>query len=123
MIDEYTRLLESSAGHADDRVASEAVSKLVAHLKSTGRVKMLPAILRQLRTIAARRRALAPVVEVAHEKEAARALRDAAAAGIVAKHVHINTALIHGWRARSGSQLVDRSAKRALIDIYQKVTA
>lgn len=122
MIDEYTRLLEATA-EIEDKVASDAaVTKLIMHLKSAGRMKMLPQIARELRKVAARRHALRPVVEVAHQKEVEAALRAAAHEGIVAKHAIVNPTLIHGWRAKCGDKLVDHSAKRALLTIYQNVT-
>lgn len=122
MIDTYTRLLEATAELEDKERADVAVTKLILHLKSAGRMKMLPQIARELRKIAARRNARRPHIEVAHEKESAAALLAAAREGIVAKHTSLNHDLIHGWRARSGDRLVDYSAKRALLDIYQKVT-
>lgn len=122
MIDEYTRLLEATAEIEDKEASDAAVTKLIMHLKSAGRMKMLPQIARELRKVAARRHALRPSVEVAHQKEAEAALRAAAHEGIVAKHASVNHSLIHGWRAKSGDKLVDHSAKRALLSIYQKVT-
>ncbi|MCI0597865.1 hypothetical protein L0Y34_02235 [Candidatus Parcubacteria bacterium] len=122
-MDEYTRVLEAVAETADEKTAEAAVQKLIAHLKSSGRMKMLPHIARELRKIGARRRLHAPHVEVASEKEKARALAEARAAGIDAKDVHVNRALISGWRARSAGMLVDESGKRALIDIYRKIIA
>jgi F0F1-type ATP synthase delta subunit len=122
MIDDYTRLLEATAEIGDKAASDAAVTKLILHLKSAGRMKMLPEIVRELQKIAARRHALRPTVEVAHEKESAAALRAAAAEGIVARHTSVNPSLIHGWRARSGDKLIDRSAKRALLHIYQQVT-
>jgi len=123
MIDDYTRLLEATVELEDKAVSDAAVTKLIMHLKSAGRMKMLPQIARELRKIAARRHALRPYVEVAHQKEAARALCAAAAAGIVARHAVVNHSLIHGWRAREEGKLVDHSAKRALLHIYQRVTS
>lgn len=122
MIDEYTRLLEATAEIEDKAASDAAVTKLIMHLKSSGRMKMLPQIARELRKIAARRHALRPTVEVAHEKEVSAALRAAAHEGIVASHASVNPGLIHGWRARSGDKLIDHSAKRALLSIYQQVT-
>ncbi len=122
MIDNYTRLLDATAELDDKEHADAAVTKLMLHLKSMGRMKMLPTIARELRKIAARRHARRPHVEVAHQKESAAALLAAAREGIVAQHTEVNHDLIHGWRARSGDKLVDHSAKRALLDIYQKVT-
>ena len=122
MIDTYTRLLESVASLEDASASETAVTNLVAHLKSAGRMKMLPEIVRELRKIAARRHALRANVEVAHKKEAAAARSAAASEGIVAHEANVNPSLIHGWRAQEGGKLIDRSAKRALLEIYQKVT-
>lgn len=122
MIDEYTRILESVAEIEDKEASDAAVTKLIIHLKSSGRLKMLPQIARELRKVAARRHALRPVVEVAHQKESAAALAAAAKEGITATHTHVNHSLIHGWRARSAGKLIDHTAKRALLHIYQNVT-
>lgn len=122
MIDNYTRLLEATAETGDKTASDAAVTKLILHLKSAGRMKMLPQIAQELRKVAARRHALRPRMEVAHEKESAAALRAAALEGIVVRQVRINPALIHGWRAQSGGKLIDRSAKRALEHLYQQVT-
>ncbi len=122
MIDEYTRLLESVAEHDDAAAADAAVTKLIQHLVSTGRVKILPQIVRELRKVAARRKAFETVVEAASEHEAAAALRAAADEGLHARRARVNHGLIAGWRARGNGKLVDRSAKRALVDIYQRVT-
>ena len=123
MIDDYTRLLEATAELEDKTASDAAITKLILHLKSAGRMKMLPAIARELKKVAARRHALRPFVEVAHKKEEESALRAAAEAGIHARHAVVNHALIHGWRARSAGKLVDHSAKRALLHIYQNVTS
>ena len=123
MIDTYTRLLEATAELGDTATADRAVTKLIYHLKSSGRMKMLPQIARELKKVVARRQALRPVVEVAHKEDAASALRSAAAVGIIAEEASVNPALIRGWRARGGGNLIDHSAKRALIDIYQKIIA
>lgn len=123
MIDDYVRILDRVAEYGDEAAAERAVQKLVAHLEGRGRVKMLPQILRALKAIAARREALAPTVEAAHENETHAALAAAAKEGITVERAHVNAALIAGWRARKGGTLVDHSAKAALVDIYQKVTS
>ena len=123
MIDDYTRLLEAVAETEDKAASDAAVTKLILHLKSAGRMKMLPEIARELKKIAARRHALRPLVEVAHKKEEAAGLRAAAEFGIIARHAHVNPDLIHGWRARSGGTLIDHSAKRALLHIYQQIAS
>lgn len=123
MMDTYTRLLEAVAESKDEQVADEAVHKLIAHLKSTGRIKMLPQLLTELRLIAARRRSLAPILEVATPKEESAAVAALKAEGITPETVQVTPSLISGWRARANGKLIDRSGKRALIDIYQNVTS
>ncbi|MDE1965950.1 MAG: hypothetical protein KGI41_01745 [Patescibacteria group bacterium] len=118
MRSDYSRILAAIAETSDEKAAGEAVAKLIAHLKSAGRVKMLPQVLRELRTLAARRARTAPVVEVANGKDADAALRAAREAGIDAKEASVNPALVSGWRARREGVLVDRSGKQALIRIY-----
>lgn len=122
MLDNYTRLLEEVAMTEDKEVADAAVSKLIHHMQHSGHLNMLPEIARELRKIAARRHSLRARVEVASEKESVVALRAAAELGINAKHAEVNHSLIRGWRARGAGKLVDRSAKSALVSIYQKVT-
>lgn len=122
MKDTYARLLEAVAETGDPAVADAAVTKLIAHLKSTGRMNTLPKIAHELRTVAARRHLLRARVEVAHVQEAEAALRTAAEYGIRAEKAEINPSLISGWRAHGCGTLIDRSAKNALIQIYQQIT-
>lgn len=117
---EYAQALVRSlkAGTSEESL----VTGLVKHLKEEGRTKLLPGILRELKSMQAREAKLLPSVEVASESEAATALKEANAAGIDAKEAHVNPSLIRGWRARANGILVDRSAKRALTDLYQRIT-
>lgn len=74
---------------------------LIAHLRQTGRLKLLPQVLAELRTMLAREKKLAPRTETAKE----------------------NPALISGSRSIKDGLLTDTTGKRALLDIYQKITA
>jgi hypothetical protein len=76
-------------------------TQLVAHLKRTGRLKLLPQILRELKTQVIRAERLAPSKETAKQ----------------------NPALISGWRSLEGGVLTDNTGKRALLEIYKKVTS
>lgn len=96
---------------------------LIAHLKSEGRVKLLPRILAELKKLEATAATLSPTLEVASEAEVVAATAEAKAEGIATDKVTVNPNLVKGWRARSGSTLIDRSAKRALIDLYRRITA
>lgn len=102
--------------------ADELVQKLVAHLKETGREKLLPRILRELKRIEARAESFGELLEVASENEVKQAEREAQALGITAK-AQVNGTLVSGWRARAGSRVIDRSGKRALLDLYREILA
>lgn len=118
---DYAKKIAELASY-DEHRALEATKMLIKGLKDRGELKQLPGILRDLRKEAAHRAALAPVVEVARKEDAASGLAAASAAGITAKEASVNPTLIRGWRARAGGVLVDRSGKRALIDLYRAVT-
>src|SRR6185312_9525306 len=79
--------------------AKQLVEKLVKHLKETGRAKLLPSILRELKRIEAKHEKLVPIVEVAHQKDGKKALEEARTHGIEAKEAVVNADLITGWRA------------------------
>jgi len=102
--------------------AAALVKNLVKTLEESGRLKLLPHILRELRMLEAKSRSLAPVVEVAKKEDAARALKAAKQEGIEAEHATVNPALIGGWRARMGGKLVDASGKGNLIELYRNIT-
>lgn len=123
MIDEYVRILAAAAETEDEAIATKAVAKLVEHLEANGRIKMLSQIARELELVKRRRESLKPLVEVARNEDAQEALAGAKEAGIEVKTAVVNDSLIRGWRARAKGVVIDRSAKRALVDIYQKVTA
>ncbi len=117
---EYAQALKEMVANGTDEAS--IVDGLVKHLKLEGRTKLLPGILRELKGLQARAEAAAPRVEVASEEEAKNALLEAKAEGITAPHAVINPSLIRGWRAQENGTLVDRSAKKALVDLYQKIT-
>jgi F0F1-type ATP synthase delta subunit len=110
-------------GSREGAKGAALAEKLVAHLKATGRIKLLPHILRELRRLEQRSLKKAVRVEVAHQSEAAEALTRAHTYGVVATKAHVNHDLIRGWRAQGDSVLIDHSAKQGLIDLYRKVTA
>ena len=118
---DYGKKLAELAAHDENR-ALAAADKLVKELKDRGELKQLSGILRSARKESARQRSLAPVVEVGRAEDADAALRAASAAGIDARKAVVNPTLIRGWRARARGMLVDRSGKRALVDLYRNVT-
>ena len=116
---EYAQALKNALQKGEQ--ADTLVARLTAHLKERGRLKLLPAILRELKVLKAKHSATAPVVEAASKAEADAAKREAKQEGIEVAEVTINPNLISGWRAMSGGTLVDRSGKRALADLYRKI--
>lgn len=72
----------------------------VAHLMRTGRLKLLPAVLRELKEERVREHARAPRKETAKE----------------------HLALISGWRTIEDGRLTDHTGKGALVEIYRNVT-
>lgn len=99
------------------------VKNLVAHLKSVGRMKLLPGIRSELKVLQVRNTVHEAHIEVARKEDTKSAQEAAAKEGITASVVTVNPSLIRGWRARSGGTLLDRSGKRALIDLYDRITA
>jgi hypothetical protein len=73
----------------------------VAHLRKTGRLKLLPQVLRELREESARVKRLGAKKEMAAE----------------------NPSLISGWRSIENGVLTDTTGKRALLDIYKNIIA
>ena len=72
----------------------------IAHLKKTGRMKLLPKVLAELKAEEVREERRKPRTETAAE----------------------NPMLISGSRTIEDGILTDRTGKQALLDIYQKVT-
>lgn len=101
---------------------SVLVDGLLKHLSATGRMKLLPAILRELKRLQERTQRLAPTLEVARPEDEAAARAYLTQEGVAVSTVVVNPSLIRGWRARANGLLWDRSAKRALTDIYSKIT-
>lgn len=121
--------LATSYSQALERILSkkgvdevEVYKNLRAHLTATGRLKLLPGILQSLRMSAAQRMTQEPLLEVASEEERKEAETAAKAMGIDTK-AKVNPDLVRGWRLRANGTVTDRSAKRALIDLYRRVTA
>lgn len=112
-----TAIAHSLAAPSVDR--GTIVDKLLEHLRNTGRLKLLPGILRELKVRAKSVATEKPFLEVALEKDRQEALRRACDMGLSEPDVSINTELIRGWRIRSAGTLMDRSAKHALINLYQ----
>lgn len=115
----YAKALDSLL--ASGMKEEDVFKKIIAHLKESGRMKLLPQLLRELKTQAKRKQAREPMLEVASGAEAKEAETASTKEG-VAVNASINPDLISGWRLTTADTLIDRSGKRALIDLYRKVT-
>lgn len=76
------------------------VDAFIAHLKHTGRLKLLPRVLKELQEESTRERLSGARTETAKE----------------------NPALISGSRSIKDGVLTDTTGKRALLEIYKKIT-
>lgn len=73
----------------------------IAHLRRTGRLKLLPQVLRELRMEQSHARTTGTRKETAQD----------------------NPSLISGWRSIENGQLTDHTGKSALITIYRNIIA
>jgi F0F1-type ATP synthase delta subunit len=125
MTEQYAQAIWNLA-HEEGADIKSIVKRVEAHLTESGRLKLLPQILIALKKIEARQTKVTSMVEVASEHEAPAALKAAAAHGIHATKAVINDSLISGWRATGSvegkGKLIDNSAKRELLELYQAVT-
>ncbi|HQU07664.1 MAG: hypothetical protein B7X04_01950 [Parcubacteria group bacterium 21-54-25] len=104
--------------------ANEATltKRLITHLRAKGRLGLLPSIVRALKKHAAQTAHTRPLLETARVEDRQETMRAAAQAGLSTPDVVVNETLIRGWRAQVAGVLVDRSAKRALTELYQNLT-
>lgn len=96
--------------------------QLRTHLRAAGRMKLLPLLLSELKKLQQRRHEEARVLEIASAKERKAAEAYAAEKGMGMQLVE-NPMLVTGWRMRSHGILTDHSGKRALIELYRRITA
>lgn len=101
----------------DEKIAEN----LRLHLTRTGKMKLLPAIVRELKKLSYRKDEIS-IIEIASEGERKAAIAATKDLGLETSEVRVNDALISGWRVKSKGNLIDRSGKRFLIDLYRSVT-
>lgn len=110
-------LTERSAQESD-----KYVDNLLKHLKKTGRMKLLPHIYTALLVDQKRREEARAVIEIATEKDRARAVAKATALpGLKDVRVVERPELLRGWRIRTKDMLIDSSAKNNLLQMYYKI--
>jgi F0F1-type ATP synthase delta subunit len=93
----------------------EAVESLAKLLKKQGRVELMPRIGKAFKRLAEASQGNRVRIFVAHEKDSKHALK---ASGLEEADVCVDETLIGGWRLEGGNEVVDRSFKKYLLDIY-----
>ncbi|MAZ67721.1 hypothetical protein CL652_03055 [bacterium] len=122
---EYAHALSRSLENAANSSEAEAhVDELVAVLKREGKMRALPAILRELERLQAREYAQKPTLTVTKESDSQKALKELGNHLRSVPEVEIQTdeRLVGGWRYTDGDTLVDASYKTALLQLYRRVT-
>jgi F0F1-type ATP synthase delta subunit len=99
------------------RSPKEAVESLSKILKRQGREGLMPRIAKAFKRLAEANKANRARIFVAYEKDAKSALK---ASGSAEADVCVDETLIGGWRLESGTEVVDRSFKKYLVDIYNE---
>ena len=89
-------------------------NKVFAYMKRRGHVSLLPQVLR----IVEREPVPSDVVTVAHERDIAKHKKSHPNARFV-----VDPRVVGGYSARTGSEYIDRTYRRALVTLYQKITA
>lgn len=102
------------------RTPKEAVESLAKILKKQGRGDLMPKISKAFQRLAQAQAQNRVRIFVAKEKDAKTAMK---AAGVAEADVCIDESLIGGWRLEGGNEVVDRSYKKFLLDIYSTATA
>lgn len=101
------------------------VESLVDVLRTEGKMKALPGIVREYERIQASHSAGNPTLTVAKEADTKRALAE------LKKHLEnkkadtqvvIDETLIGGWRYSDKDTLLDTSYKNALLELYRRIT-
>ncbi|MAJ97086.1 hypothetical protein CL644_02220 [bacterium] len=123
---EYAHALHNARKKASTKdEAANYVDALVATLKESGKLKALPAILREYQRIQVRKNAQKPILTLSTKEEEDEALKELEQrlgdkVGDVAIATDEN--LVGRWRYVNHDTLLDTSYKAALLELYRRVT-
>ncbi len=101
---------------------SIVVKKLIENLRSTGRLKLISGIVRELKVIEALEKKKAPFIEIAREEDREFVVTTAKKRNLPKVIATVNPSLIRGWRSCVSGTLVDNSTKQSLIKLYRNIT-
>lgn len=97
------------------------VENLIKNLRSRGREKLLPSIVRELKKIRMQERKKEPCVEIAREEDREKVRAGVDELGVSTYSVTVNPTLVRGWRVRAQGRLIDNTTKKALIELYRVI--
>ncbi len=97
------------------------VENLIKDLRSRGRMKLLPSIVRELKKIRMQERKNEPCVEIAREEDREKVCAGVNELGVSTYSVMVNPTLVRGWRVRAQGRLIDNTTKQALIELYRVI--
>src|SRR4051812_46981674 len=97
------------------RSPKDAVESLSKLLKKQGRHDLMGKISKAFQRLAESKESTRARIFVAHEKDGKHALK---ASGVPEADIRVDESLIGGWRLENRGEVVDRSFKKYLLDIY-----
>ena len=121
---EYAHALVQALERAHTQEEKETcVSRLIDVLKTNGKLKALPAIVRELERIEAQQESAQATLTLARSSDETHARSELATilSDATPQTVTIDEHLIGGWRYSAGDTLVDASHKHALLTLYRRV--
>jgi len=123
---EYAHALSRSLENiTNSNQAEMRVEELVAVLKKDGKMRALPAILREFERIEARKFSQKPTLTLARQsdiKKAVSELQKYTTSPPSDIETKIDERLVGGWRYTNSDTLIDASHKSALLELYRRVT-
>jgi F0F1-type ATP synthase delta subunit len=118
LADQYAHILETLP---QDHSGAD---RFISFLKRRGHLKLLPAILSAYARLEAKSAKVATdVIVVARDADQESAKIAAAKYGAHNAKLVVDHSVIGGWRFTGKSLLVDRTYKRALLDLYRTMTS
>ncbi len=97
----------------------EAVASLAKLLKKQGRIELMPKVARAFVRLAEAKQAIRTRIYVANMHDAKHALK---LSGAEEADVCVDESIIGGWRLEGKDEVIDRSFKKYLLDIYSTAT-
>lgn len=125
---EYAQALIAALEHIPEGHEDACVARFIAHIEHAGQTKLLPKIIRAIETeVSLRKEKNRATIFFARSQDAARyqvalgADIKALGGGTEEMTNVIDPYLVGGYMIKTRDRLLDRSTKRALVDLYQRI--